>query len=71
MKKLIKISGMSCAHCVGHVATALKEICGVKNVDVNLAEQQAIVELAHEVDDNKIKAAIDEAGYQVVSIKQI
>ncbi|MDK2800896.1 MAG: copper chaperone [Clostridiales bacterium] len=67
--KKIFIEGMSCGHCVGHVEEALKEICGVKSVAVNLEDKFATVELAHEVDNEKIKAAIDEAGYEVVKIE--
>ena len=36
MTKKIYIEGMSCSHCVGHVEEALKEICGVKEVTVEL-----------------------------------
>ncbi|MBZ4646629.1 MAG: copper chaperone [Petroclostridium sp.] len=69
MMKKIFIEGMSCAHCVGHVEEALKEICGVKSVSVNLEQKFATVELAHEVADEKLRAAIDEAGYEVVKIE--
>lgn len=71
MKKRITIEGMSCSHCVGHVSEALKEICGVKNVWVNLDEKNATVELAHDVEDNKLKEAVIEAGYDVVNIEAI
>ncbi len=68
MTKKISIEGMTCNHCVMHVEEALKEICGVKSVKVDLAGKSATVELAHEVDDNKLKAAVAEAGYEVKSI---
>lgn len=71
MTKKILIEGMSCGHCVKHVTEALKEVCGVKSVDVDLAGKKAVVELAHEVDDEKIKAAIDDAGYEVVGIETL
>jgi copper ion binding protein len=69
MTKKIFIEGMSCAHCVNHVETALKEICGIQSVTVDLGGKVAVVELAHEVDDNKIREAVSEAGYDVVSIE--
>lgn len=69
MKKKIFIKGMSCQHCVRHVTEALEEISGVKSVKVDLAGKYAEVELAHEVDDEKFKTAIDEAGYEVTSIE--
>lgn len=69
MTKKIYIEGMTCGHCKGHVETALKEVCGVKSVEVNLEGKFATVELAHEVDDEKIKAAIADAGYEAVRIE--
>lgn len=55
---------MSCGHCVGHIEEALKGVCGIKSVKVDFASKFITVELAHHVDDAKIKAEIDEAGYQ-------
>lgn len=71
MKKKILIEGMSCGHCVLHTEEALKGICGVKSVKVDLEGKNAVVELAHSVDDEKFKAAIDEAGYEVVGIEEL
>lgn len=71
MKKRITIEGMSCSHCVGHVSEALKEICGVENVWVNLDDKNATVELARDVEDNKLKEAVIEAGYDVIKIEAI
>lgn len=69
MTKRISIEGMTCGHCAGSVERVLKEICGVKNVSVDLGGKSATVELAHEVDNEKLKAAVKEAGYKVVDIK--
>lgn len=52
-----------------HVEEALKGICGVKSASVDLVGKVATVELAHEVADEKFKAAVDDAGYEVVDIK--
>lgn len=71
MKKKIAIKGMSCGHCAGHVIGALKDVCGVKEVEVNVADGFAIVELAHEVDNEKLKAAVTEAGYSAEEVKEI
>jgi copper chaperone len=69
MSKKIYIEGMNCGHCVAHVEEALKEVCGVRSVKVDLAAKLATVELAHEVEDEKLKAAVDEAGYEVTKIE--
>ncbi|OGO77373.1 MAG: heavy metal transport/detoxification protein [Clostridiales bacterium GWB2_37_7] len=69
MKKKITIEGMTCGHCVMHIEEALKGICGVKSVKVDLEGKAATVELAHEVADEKLKAAIEEAGYEVKHVE--
>nr|WP_279380698.1 heavy-metal-associated domain-containing protein [Caldicoprobacter guelmensis] len=69
VKKKVFIEGMSCQHCVNHVTEALKEISGVKTVDVDLKGKYAIVEADRQIDDSEIKNAIEEAGYEVVKIE--
>lgn len=65
MKKVV-IEGMSCAHCVKHVKDALLEVNGVSSVEVDLGSKTATIE--GEVSDLEIKEAIEDAGYDVVSI---
>ncbi|MGE5633064.1 MAG: heavy-metal-associated domain-containing protein [Caulobacteraceae bacterium] len=69
MTKKISIEGMTCGHCAMHVEEALKGVCGVKSVNVDLIGKSATVELAHEVDDSKLKAAVTDAGYEVTRIQ--
>ncbi|HHV98752.1 MAG TPA: heavy-metal-associated domain-containing protein [Clostridiaceae bacterium] len=69
MRKKIIIEGMSCNHCVAHVESALMEVEGVKSVKVDLKGKNALVELSHDVDDSKLIAAIDDAGYEVIRIE--
>jgi copper chaperone len=71
MKKKILIEGMSCGHCVKHVKEALSELEGVTNVEVNLAAKSAVLEASVDVDDEKIKFAVDDAGYEVVGIETV
>jgi copper chaperone len=67
MKKTLSVEGMSCAHCVGHVREALVSVAGVKSAQVDLAEKRAVVE-GEALDDAALKAAVAEAGYEVVGI---
>ena len=67
MKKIINIEGMSCNHCVSHVKEALEALNGVNVLDVNLDNKNAIIET--EVENNVIINAIEEEGYDVVSIE--
>lgn len=61
MRKQVIIEGMKCANCVAHVEKALNDICGIISATVNLDKKTAHIELAHLVDDEKIKYAVSEA----------
>ena len=67
MKKTMMVEGMTCGHCEKAVKEALKELQGVDNVEVDLTSGRVLVE-GQELEDNKLKEAVDEAGYQVNSI---
>lgn len=71
MTKKILIEGMSCGHCVNHVKEALGELNGVTSVDVNLDDKTAVLEASVDVNDEEIKAAIDDVGYEVVGIESL
>jgi copper chaperone len=68
MKKQISIEGMSCMHCVMRVEKALKGMKGVKSAAVNLEKKNAVVEADSEVTDAELKAAVEDAGYDVTGI---
>lgn len=70
MKKSIIVEGMSCAHCVNHVKNALEDLNGVTAVSVDLNSKTAVIEANTEVKDGDIKFAIEDAGYEVVSIQE-
>jgi len=69
MKKRLNIDGMSCNHCVMHVKNALMEVEGVRNVEVNLDKNFAIVE-GENLEDSKMISAIEDAGYDVLSVEE-
>ena len=68
MKKLLKVEGMMCQHCVKHVTDALMGVAGVTSVDVNLKKKGALVECSEGVTDEALTAAVKEAGYEVTQI---
>ncbi|MDR0451710.1 MAG: cation transporter [Treponema sp.] len=65
MKTTLKIDGMSCEHCVRHVTEALKGVAGVTSARVDLEKQSAEVEHGDSVSPDALKAAVEEAGYEV------
>ena len=68
MKKVLKIEGMMCKHCQAHVDKALNGIEGV-TASVDLEAGTASVECAEGVTDAMLKAAVEEAGYEVTGIQ--
>ncbi len=67
MKKTLLVEGMSCGHCEKAVKSALGELDGVTNVEVNLETKKVQVEGENLVDE-LLKEAIDDAGYEVLEI---
>ncbi len=69
MKRTIKIEGMMCKHCVAHVKEALESVSGVANVQVSLEDKNAVVTLSEAVSDEKLKSAVEAAGYEVLGVE--
>ena len=67
--KEVNIEGMSCNHCKMSVEKAVGNIKGVTSVEVSLENKNAIVKSNVEIDEEKIKNAIEEEGFKVVDIK--
>ncbi len=63
----LKITGMTCASCVLHIETDIKELDGVKEAVVNLPLKKGSVTFdPGKVDEKKIIEAVKKAGYHAV-----
>lgn len=63
------VAGMTCDHCVASVTEEVSEVAGVGEIDINLATGRLTVTRADPddaVDDAAVRAAVAEAGYQIV-----
>ena len=61
---IIKIGGMSCQGCVKNVTGVLQALPGVAGVEVSLDAGQARVAYdAQQVDVARLRAAIEDAGF--------
>ncbi|WP_182876423.1 heavy-metal-associated domain-containing protein [Microbispora sp. H10670] len=60
------VSGMTCGHCVSSVKEEVGEVTGVTGVEVDLATGLLTVESNNPLDTATIRAAVEEAGYEVV-----
>ena len=66
MKKIIKIDGMGCQHCVNRITEALSAIYGVDVLEVSLEDKTATVDVEKSVADEVLMDAIDEEGFEPI-----
>lgn len=59
------VSGMTCGHCVASVTEEVQEISGVTEVAVDLESGGLRVTSQGPVSDADVRAAVEEAGYQI------
>ncbi|HAT4309315.1 TPA: heavy-metal-associated domain-containing protein [Clostridium perfringens] len=64
-KLILEIDGMSCSNCVRHVEAALLDVDGVDVLEVEVGK--AVVDT--EVDEDTLRDALEEVGYELVSIE--
>ena len=60
------VTGMTCDHCRNAVMAEVLQVSGVRGVDVDLDSGRLTV-AGEQFDDAAIEAAVDEAGYELVS----
>ena len=66
-KTKLKISGMSCQHCVKTVTDALTELPGVRRAKVNLRKAEAVVHFdTSRVTTTDLTEAITAVGFTVL-----
>ena len=70
MEKTIEINGMMCQHCEAHVKKALEALDGVESATASHEQKKAVVTLKDgaKLDEAKVKAAVEEAGYEFVRL---
>ena len=66
METIYTVNGMTCDHCVLSVREEVEEVDGVTAVDVDLPSGRVVVSGAG-VDDAAVRAAVEEAGYEVAA----
>lgn len=60
------VEGMTCEHCAASVREEVGEVAGVAAVDVTV-ESGAVQVTGEGFSDAEVQAAVEEAGYKVVS----
>ena len=65
--KTYTVNGMTCGHCVSSVSGELRRLPGVEAVEIDLGSGEVVVSSSQDIDDEAVRAAVDEAGYEVAS----
>jgi len=66
-KETFEIEGMTCASCATTIETELNNLEGMKEANVNFANDSARVEYTGKLDEDDIITTINNSGYDVVS----
>jgi copper chaperone CopZ len=61
-----KVTGMSCGHCEGSVSAEIAGLPGVSSVKAVAASGEVTVVSEAPLDDEAVRAAVDEAGFELV-----
>ena len=64
------VLGMTCGHCVQAVSSELRELPGVRDVEVELVEGGTSIVRVSSADpltEDEVRAAVDEAGYALAA----
>lgn len=59
------VYGMSCGHCASSVSREIGALEGVTGVHVDLAAKQVTVGSTRRLAEDEVRAAVDEAGYEL------
>ena len=68
MEKIVKIEGMKCEGCANRVKNSIKELKGVKKIDVSLNDKEAIITYKKELSNDDINRKITALGFSIVEI---
>ena len=61
------VKGMTCGHCVAAVSEELSKLASVTDVAVDLPTGEVAITSEDELSVDAVRAAVDEAGYELVS----
>ncbi|MFD3455835.1 heavy-metal-associated domain-containing protein [Streptomyces sp. NPDC058691] len=66
MSVTYSVSGMSCGHCESAVSKEVSALPGVTGIEVDAKSGLLTVVSETPLDDDTVRAAVDEAGYELV-----
>ena len=63
---IYQVQGMTCGHCVSAVRSEIGRLSGVSEVSVDLDSGKVTVTAEQPLDDDAVRVAVEEAGYELV-----
>ncbi|MEV7419666.1 cation transporter [Streptomyces sp. NPDC089919] len=63
-----RVTGMTCGHCEGAVTAEVSALAGVSSVKAVAGTGEVTVVSAAPLDLEEVRAAVDEAGYELVGL---
>ena len=71
MKKItVEIDGMMCGMCESHVNDCVRENFNVRKVTSSHSKGETVIRTENDIDEAKLREAVNKTGYKVVSIKE-
>ena len=67
----MKIDGMMCGMCEAHINDAIRRALPIKKVSSSHAKGLTTILADAPLDEKKLREAVDETGYTVLSIDQV
>ncbi|WP_300279778.1 heavy-metal-associated domain-containing protein [Peptacetobacter sp.] len=68
MKRIVKIEGMGCQHCINRITEALSALDGVEVLEVSLENKSATVNANDSVTDEALMNAVNEEGFEAIEV---
>lgn len=69
-KITVKVEGLKCANCERHINEAISEAFAPKKVQSSHTENKTVIMTKKDIDEEKLKKVIEEAGYQAIEIQK-
>lgn len=69
IKTTLKIGGMMCSMCESHINDAIRRALPVKKVSSSHRKGETVIISPEELDETRLRKAIEETGYELKEIK--
>ena len=68
IETIVKVDGMMCGMCEGHINDAIRSHFQVKKVSSSLSKGQTVIRSQEALDQAQLRQVIDATGYKVLDV---